>query len=62
MGSIALSGFPFHREVRDTFMELLNQIVHQEIEADAHLLCIHQAVEGAQVSETASERCVRDNG
>ena len=48
-GSIALSGFPFQRKVRDTFTSLVTQTGHGEVAADAHLLCIHQVVEGAQV-------------
>jgi exonuclease SbcD len=48
-GSIALSGFPFHRQVRGRFGELVSRTGHRELTADAHLLCIHQVVEGAQV-------------
>jgi DNA repair exonuclease SbcCD nuclease subunit len=49
LGVLALSGFPFHRQGRDRFSELLGQTGHNGVVADAHLLCIHQAVEGAQV-------------
>jgi exonuclease SbcD len=47
--SIALSGFPFVRDVRSQFASLVAQTRAHEVTADAHLLCIHQAVEGAQV-------------
>jgi exonuclease SbcD len=49
MGSMALSGFPFCRDGRDRFRQLVKQTGHQAVAADAHLLCIHQVVEGAQV-------------
>ncbi len=48
-GSIALSGFPFARRVRDAFPTLLGQTRHQDVAACARLLCLHQTVEGAQV-------------
>lgn len=47
--TVALSGFPFARRVGDDFSELLEATGCQEVEADIHLLCIHQAVEGATV-------------
>ena len=47
--SIALSGFPFARRVRDVFHELVEQTGHREIKADLCILCMHQVVEGAQV-------------
>ena len=47
--SIALSGFPFTRRVRDVFHELVDQTGYREVKADRHLLCLHQTVEGAQV-------------
>lgn len=47
--SIALSGFPFTRRVRDVFHDLVNHTGHREIRADLYLLCMHQVVEGAQV-------------
>ena len=46
---VALSGFPFARRIRDEFPAILHQTGHQHIKADMHLLCIHQAVEGAVV-------------
>lgn len=48
-GSIALSGFPFARQVRDQFARLVHQTRCGEVVADHHLLCMHQTVEGAQV-------------
>lgn len=48
-GILALSGFPFARQVRDRFADLLQETRFRDVEADAHLLCIHQTVEGAQV-------------
>ncbi len=48
-GTLALSGFPFARRVRDAFAGLVRQTRHDEARADAHLLCFHQTVEGAQV-------------
>ncbi len=47
--SIALSGFPFARRVREKFGDLLRRTGHYEASADVHLLCMHQTVEGAQV-------------
>ena len=47
--SLALSGFPFAREVRDRFVHLVDQTRHDKTAADAHLLSVHQTVEGAQV-------------
>jgi exonuclease SbcD len=49
--SIALSGFPFTRRVRDVFHSLVEQTGHRETKADLYLLCIHQVVEGAQVGK-----------
>jgi exonuclease SbcD len=49
MGSVALSGFPFQRDVRDRFGQLISQTQPQEVTADIRLLCMHQTVEGAQV-------------
>ncbi len=48
-GSVALSGFPFQRGVRDRFGQLVSQTQPQEVTADIRLLCMHQTVEGAQV-------------
>jgi DNA repair exonuclease SbcCD nuclease subunit len=46
---IALSGFPFTREVKDKFPALIRQTAYQEYQADIHYLCLHQTMEGAQV-------------
>jgi DNA repair exonuclease SbcCD nuclease subunit len=48
-GTIGLAGFPFRRRVRDTFTKLVDQTGYSNVSVDAHLLCIHQVVEGAQV-------------
>ena len=48
-GSIALPGFPFTRKIRSRFSELVVQTGFDERFEVPHLLCIHQAVEGAQV-------------
>lgn len=47
--TVALSGFPFSREVKSKFPVLLKETGWDEVEADAHFLCAHQAFEGAQV-------------
>lgn len=48
--NVALSGFPNQREnVRNDFLHLLSQTGWQQSMADIRLLCLHQAVEGAQV-------------
>jgi DNA repair exonuclease SbcCD nuclease subunit len=46
---VALSGFPFCRTARRDFPGLVRRTRFEEREADIRLLCIHQAVEGAQV-------------
>jgi exonuclease SbcD len=48
-GTLALAGFPFERRVRGEFIHLVDQTGYREPEADARVLCLHQAVEGAQV-------------
>jgi exonuclease SbcD len=48
-GSIALSGFPFARKARDQFCQLVMQTGFKDSPEVPRLLCIHQAVEGAQV-------------
>jgi exonuclease SbcD len=48
-GSLALTGFPFARRVRDCFSDLLQQGRQAAPPADAALLCLHQTVEGARV-------------
>jgi exonuclease SbcD len=47
--SVALSGFPFRRRVRDEFSALVAETDHHQHRADIHLLCLHQTVEGARV-------------
>jgi exonuclease SbcD len=47
--TIALSGFPFARKVRQNFSTLLHQTGYKEHRADVHFLCLHQAFEGAKV-------------
>jgi DNA repair exonuclease SbcCD nuclease subunit len=46
---IALSGFPFTREVKKEFPRLLSQTDWEEAQAEVHFLCTHQTFEGAQV-------------
>ncbi len=48
-GSIALSGFPFARTVRDRFPVLVRQTGWEDGPDLPRLLCMHQTVEGAQV-------------
>ncbi len=46
----AFSGFPCDRdEVRDNFRSLLSETQWNEVPAEYRFLCLHQAVEGAQV-------------
>ncbi|MFN2189828.1 MAG: exonuclease SbcCD subunit D, partial [Candidatus Promineifilaceae bacterium] len=47
--SVAMSGFPFARRIGNRFVELLESTGYREVEADIHLLCLHQSVEGAKV-------------
>lgn len=47
--TIAFAGFPFEREVRARFSDVLAQAEWNEARADIRLLCIHQCVEGATV-------------
>jgi len=47
---VSLSGFPFVRHnIRDEFNSILNSLNDNPTPADIKLLCMHQAVEGAQV-------------
>jgi exonuclease SbcD len=48
-GTVALAGFPFARDARDRFREVMRHTGHREARADIHLLCMHQTVEGVQV-------------
>ena len=48
--SIALAGFPFHREnIKETFHELVKRTRINEMKKEYNFLCIHHAVEGAVV-------------
>ena len=47
--AVAFAGFPFEREVRSRFVDVLRQTKWSEAHADVRLLCIHQCVEGATV-------------
>ncbi len=46
---VAVSGFPCSRRVRDEFAGLLARTGYASVAADIRLLCLHVAVEGAQV-------------
>jgi len=48
-GLLAVSGFPYTRDVRTRFTDLLEQTKWREADAPIRLLVIHQIVEGAQV-------------
>jgi DNA repair exonuclease SbcCD nuclease subunit len=48
-GSVALSGFPFVRDVAARFLPLVQETGFGAVSADVHLLCMHQTVEGARV-------------
>jgi DNA repair exonuclease SbcCD nuclease subunit len=47
--TIALSGFPFVRRVRESFADLVRETVYREINAEVRVLCLHGTVEGARV-------------
>jgi len=46
---IALSGFPFVKEVRAQFAALVGQTGWRDVDADVRLLCVHHCIEGATV-------------
>jgi DNA repair exonuclease SbcCD nuclease subunit len=46
---VALSGFPFTRNIKQHFQTILKQTNYLEKKADTHFLCIHQTFEGAKV-------------
>jgi DNA repair exonuclease SbcCD nuclease subunit len=49
-GSLALAGFPFVRTgIRKYFLSRVAQTGWQHTQADTHILCIHQSVDGAAV-------------
>ena len=48
--TLALAGFPFVRHgIRQNFLSLVDQTGYHSEDADIHLLCIHQAIDGATV-------------
>ena len=49
-GSLALAGFPFMRTaIRKRFSALVEQTGWRQVEAGAHVLCVHQSVDGTKV-------------
>lgn len=56
--ALAFAGFPFSPAARTDFRALLAATGHAGVAADARLLCLHQAVEGARVG--AQEFTFRD--
>ena len=46
---VALSGFPYERDVRSAFPRVLQETAWTEVLAEHRLLCVHQCVEGASV-------------
>ena len=46
---LALSGFPFARNIRDSFCGLIQDTGYEGTKSDIRILCMHQTVEGAQV-------------
>ena len=46
---IAFAGFPFVRNVRQSFCQLLEDTGWRDEDADCKILCVHQCVEGARV-------------
>lgn len=48
--TLALSGFPFVRQdIRKGFKDILNRSGWRDVRTSAHVLCIHQSIEGATV-------------
>jgi DNA repair exonuclease SbcCD nuclease subunit len=47
--NVAIAGLPFQRNVRDQFSSLVKKTDYIRVDADIRILCIHEAVEGAQV-------------
>lgn len=47
--TIALSGFPYERDVRTRFPDVLRETQWTDAPADVRVLCVHQCVEGATV-------------
>lgn len=51
--TLALSGFPFvRRGIRTRFSEVLEDTGWRDVAAAVHVLCIHQAIDGATVGPT----------
>jgi exonuclease SbcD len=51
--TLALSGFPFVRQgIRKRFSEVLEDTGWRDVAATVHVLCIHQAIDGATVGPT----------
>jgi DNA repair exonuclease SbcCD nuclease subunit len=51
--TLALSGFPFvRRDIRKGFKDILNRSGWRDVRATAHVLCIHQSIDGATVGPT----------
>lgn len=46
---LALSGFPYVRNVRRKFSSIVGQLAWRSVKADGRILCMHHAVEGARV-------------
>jgi DNA repair protein SbcD/Mre11 len=44
---VAFAGFPYAHAVRQAFPSALAATRYRQVEADAHVLCVHQCVEGA---------------
>jgi DNA repair exonuclease SbcCD nuclease subunit len=52
--TLALSGFPFVRQgIRKGFLDQLDQTGWRDVETAVHVLCLHQAVDGATVGPSA---------
>lgn len=47
--TIAISGFPYVRDIRARFPSVVEATDHRAMAADAAVLCMHQATEGARV-------------
>ncbi|MBT8371226.1 MAG: hypothetical protein KJO34_09710, partial [Deltaproteobacteria bacterium] len=48
--TLALTGFPFVRQgIRRNFLQQLNETGWRQADANVHVLCVHQAIDGATV-------------
>ena len=52
--SISLSGFPYNRDIRQSFSSVVDDSGHRPGLTDVSILCMHQAVEGARVGGEGS--------